>query len=144
MSDMLFSEDWAIVGVIDPDANTATTYLTAAIDMADYEQLAAVLLVGDLGASASVSLAVQSASTSGGSYATISGKTTTVGGVSPNTGSNTQEVIHVRSGEVTSNNRYVKALMTVATATSDCAALVLGKARHRPASDSDLSTVTVN
>lgn len=144
MADNLFTEDWTIVGVVDPDANTATTYLTAAIDMQDYEQLVGIVQVGDLGASASVSLAFQSASTSGGSYSTISGKTLTVGGTSPNTGSNTQETLSLRSAEVTSNNRYVKALMTVATATSDCSAIVLGKARHRPASDFNISTVTVN
>lgn len=144
MSDMQLSEAVAVIGVIDPDAYSATDYLTAAIDMADYEQIMVVLQVGDLGASASVAATVQSSATSGGTYATVSGKTATVGGTSPNTGSNTQQVINVRSGEITDNNRYVKVQMTVATATSDCGLLVLGVPRHKPAKDFDLSTVTVN
>ena len=135
----LFSEDWAIVGVVDPDANTAAAYNTANIDMADWEQLAVILMVGDLGASASVTAALYDSSAS--PHAAISGKTVTVGGTSPNTGSNTQQVIHFRSAEGNSNARYVTARLTVATATSDCALIVLGKGRHRPAYDNDAASV---
>lgn len=142
--DNLFSEDWAIVACIDPDAYSANTYTSDEIDRSLWEQLAVVLMVGDLGASASVAATVKDSATSGGSLTTISGKTTTVGGTSPNTGSNTQQVIHVRSDENNSNARYVKVEMVVATATSDAGLIVLGKGRHRPASDNDLSSVTVN
>ena len=143
MSDNLFSEDWAVIGVVDPDANTAATYLTAAIDMSLWEQIGVVAMYGDLGDGADVVTTVTSSATSGGSYATVTGKTVTVGGDSPTTGSNTQSVIHCRSGEITDNNRYVKVSMVVGTATSDCGLVVLGKGRHRPASDNDLSTVTI-
>lgn len=141
MSDNLFSEDWAVVGVIDPDAYSANTYLTAAIDMADYEQIAVTTLVGDLGASASVVTSVTASATSGGQYTAVSGKTTTVGGDSPNVNSNKQTIINVRSGEVTDNKRYVKVSMQVVTATTDAGLVVYGKARHKPASDGDAASV---
>ena len=140
--DNLFSEDWALVGVVDPDANTAAEYLTGVIDMSLWEQVAVIGVVGDLGASASVAFSVTSSATSGGTYAAVSGKSVTVGGTSPNTGSNTQVIINVRSEEITSNNRYVKVAMTVATATSDCALVVVGKARLKPAYENDVSTVS--
>jgi len=142
MSDNLFSEDWAICGVIDPDANGVATALTAAIDMTDWEQLAVVTLVGTLGASATVVTSVTASATSGGSYVALSGKTTTQGGGSPIAlGSDTQTIINVRSGEVTDNKRYIKVSMQVTGATTDCGLVVLGKGRHRPAYDNDLSSV---
>lgn len=149
MSDQLFSQKWALCGIIDPDNYAPGTQLTAAIDMKYYEQIAVILLLGDRASGSTIDLAVQSSSTSGGTYATISGKSITqIVDTSPLSGaSNLQEVVHVRSGEVTSNNRYVKALLTIGavspTANSDVGVLVFGKARYRPATDNDLSTVTV-
>lgn len=140
--DNLLNEDWAIVGIIDPDAYGTGEQLTAAIDMSKWEQLCCVAMVGDLGASASVAVKLTSCDTSGGTYADITGKTTTVGGTSPNTGSNTQRIINLRSGEVPDNDRYIKASMTVGTAASDCGLIVLGKGRHKPAYDNDLASVT--
>ena len=142
MSDKMFSEEWAVVGVIDPDANTVATVLTAAIDMADYEQIAVVSLIGTLGASATVVTTVTASATSSGTYATVAGKTTTQGGGSPIAlGSDTQTIINVRSSEITSNKRYVKVSMQVTAATTDCGMVVFGQARHRPASDADLASV---
>ena len=83
MNDNLFSEDWAVVGMVDPDANTAATYLTAAIDMTDWEQLAVITMVGTLGAAATVVTTVTASATSGGTYATVTGKTTSHALTSP-------------------------------------------------------------
>ena len=147
MSDNLFSEDWAVVGVIDPDAYAGGTQLTAAIDMSKFEQLAVVLLLGDRVAGATVDLAVQASATSGGSYVTITGKSITqITTSSPTTASsNRQAIIHVRSGEITDNKQYVKALLTLGTlspnVSGDVAVIVFGKARHRPAYGSDLTSV---
>jgi hypothetical protein len=142
MSDKLFSEEWAVVGVVDPDANGTGELLTGAIDMADWEQLAVVSMCGTLGASASVVVAVTASATSGGTYAAVSGKTVTHGGDSPTTGSDEQKIINVRSEEITSNKRYVKISHTVAGATTDSGVVVLGKARHLPAYDRDAASVT--
>jgi len=142
MNDNLFTEDWAVVGMVDPDANTAATYLTAAIDMTDWEQLAVITMVGTLGAAATVVTTVTASATSGGSYATVTGKTTSHALNSPESGSDTQKIINVRSSEVTSNKRFVKVSCVVGTATTDCAVIVLGKGRHRPAYDNDASSVS--
>ena len=138
--DNLFSEDWAVVATIDPDANSAGTVVSDTIDMQLWEQIAVITLVGDLGASASVTTTVKDSSAS--PFATVSGKTVTVGGTSPNTGSNTQNVIHVRGEELNSNARYVYVEHVVATATSDSAVVVVGKAKYRPAYDNDLASVS--
>lgn len=137
--DNLFSEDWAIVATIDPDAYTTGTYTCDTIDMTDWEQIAVVTMAGTLGASASIVTTVKDSSAS--PHATISGKTTTIGGDSPTTGSDTQTVIHVRSAEGNSNARYITVDMVVAGATSDAGLVVFGKGRHRPASDRDLASV---
>lgn len=139
MSDNLFSEDWAIVGVVDPDANSANTYLTAAIDMADYEKLAVIVLCGDQTGTTTTS--ITASATSGGSYAAISGKSVATGAASPIADSNTQQIINLRSEEIDSNKRYVK-VSHVTGGTNDTAVVVLGYARHRPASDGDASSVS--
>lgn len=145
---MLFSEEWAIAAVIDPDAYAPGTQLTGEVDMSYYEQLAVILLLGDRAAGVTVDLAIQSASTSGGSYATITGKSITqIVDTSPLSGaSNKQAIINLRAEEITSNNRYIKALLTLGAvspqANSDVSVVILGLARHRPAYDNDVSTVT--
>lgn len=141
MSDALFAEEWAVIGVYDPDANTAGEVLSAAIDMSLWEQIAVITQSGDLGANGSLVTSVTASATSGGTYAALSGKTTTIGGDSPNVDSNKVTIIHVRSEEITSNKRYVKVSWTVATATSDTSGIVFGKARLRPAYQDDVAAV---
>ena len=141
MADNLFSEDWAIIGVYDPDANAAGEVLTAAIDMSLWEQIAVISQAGDLGASGGLVTSVTASATSAGVYAALSGKTTTIGSDSPNIDSNKVTVIHVRSEELTSNKRYLKVSFTVQTATSDTSGIVFGKARLRPAYTNDISAV---
>lgn len=141
MADNLFSEDWAIVATIDPDANTVATLQSDEIDMTDWEQLAVITMVGTMGASASVVTTITDSATSGGSFSTVTGKTHTIGGTSPTSGGDTQKIIHFRSSEGNSNARYVKVSMQTTGATTDSALLVLGKGRHRPAYDNDLASV---
>lgn len=133
MADNLFSEDWAVVACIDPDAYAIGTVASDVINMADVEQLAVVTALGTVGSSATVVTTVKDSSAS--PLATITGKTTTLNA------SDTQSVIHVRSGEVNSNAQYVTVEMEVTTAASDCGVTVFAKKRHRPASDGDLASV---
>jgi len=139
MSNSTFSEEWAVVATIDPDAYTAATYTSDVIDMTDWEQLVVVTMAGTLGDSAGVVTTVKDSSAS--PHATVSGKTTTIGGTSPSTGSDTQKIIHVRGSELNSQARYVTVSMQVTGATSDCGLIVFGQGRHRPASDNDLASV---
>ena len=138
------SEVVAIGGVIDPDANTANTYTSDYLDMADFEAAMAIGLAGDLGSSATVTYSIVQATSSGGAgVKAISGKTATVFTQSP-ADSNKQVVINVRGDEldVANSFRYVAVRMVVATATSDTAALICGLwPKHGPADDNDLASV---
>jgi hypothetical protein len=133
-----FYEDWAIVATIDPDAYAAAETLSDEIDMADYHEICAVVMAGALGSSATLDAAFHGSTTSGGSYAAISGKSITQL-TQAGTDDDKQAVIHLRSDEQT--KRYVKLSMTIGTATSDCGAIVFGRPRYSPATDVDLSSV---
>ena len=135
-------EEWALVGVIDPDAYTAGEQLTAAIDMSKWEDILFVVLVGDLGTNATVDASLKASATSGGTYAAISGKAITQLTQAGTDKSNTQAYIHLRGDEMPAGKYYVKGSMTVGTATSDAGAIVLGRPRKfKPASDNDLASV---
>lgn len=139
MTTALGSEQWAVVGVVDPDANTAAEYLTSAIDMSKWSRIVAVVQTGTLGTSATVDLKLTDASTSGGSYSDITGKAITQLVKASN--DDDQAIINLRFDELNTDARFVKAAVTVGTATSDCSAIVMGLPRYYPASDNDLASV---
>ncbi len=142
-SEYKLSEYVAVVGVVDPDANTAAEYLTAAIDMSKWESILAIVMAGDLGTNATVDAAFKASATSGGTYAAISGKAITQLTQAGTDKSNTQALIHLRAAEMPAGKPWVKLSMTVGTATSDSGAIVLGKAAHYlPSSDNDIAAVT--
>lgn len=141
MSDKTFSEEWAVVACIDPDAYTAATYTSDVVDMSLWEQIVVVTMAGTMGNGASIVTTVKDSSAS--PHAAIAGKTTTIGvsGGSPTTGNDSQKVIHLRSSELNSNARYVTVTMQVTDATSDAGLIIFGQGRYRPASDNDLASV---
>ena len=127
-----------LIGVIDPDANTAATYLTGAIDMAAFESCMAVVFAGDLGTNATIDAKLTQATTSGGTYKDVTGKAITQL-TQAGTDDNKQAVINCRADEldVANGYRYVKLSMTTAVATSDSAAALFGiDARYSPPTDS--------
>lgn len=131
------SDRQAVVGVIDPDANAAATYLTAAIDMSQWQSIQAIIMAGDLGSSATIDAKLTQATTSGGTYKDVTGKSITQL-TQAGADDNKQAIINCRSEEldVANGYRYVKLSMTVGTATSDCGAIVLGTdARVQPGTD---------
>ena len=144
MSNSLPSEVAAVVATIDPDVYTANTYLSDAIDMGKIDQIMAIVMAGTLGSSATVAAKLTQATTSGGVYKDITGKAiTTLTQASPDA-SDKQALINCRADELDIDNdyRWVKLSLTVATATSDVGALVLGFGeRYGPASDGDLASV---
>lgn len=144
MKHLLPSERAAVVGVIDPDANTAATYTTAWIAMADFQSIMAVVMAGTLGTSATLDAKLQQASDSSGTGA----KDITGGAITQltqaGTDSDKQAVIQCNAEDLDLANDFshVRLSMTVATATSDCGAIVLGfDARYGPARDGDLASV---
>lgn len=137
---MLGSEQWAVVGVVDPDHNTASAYDTDEIDMSKWHRLMAVVQAGTLGSSATLDFKFQDASSSGGSFSDISGKAITQL-TQAGSDSDKQSIVNLRFDEANDDARYVKGVLTVGTATSDCSCVILGLARSKPASDNDISTV---
>lgn len=144
MKTTLPSERAAIVGAIDPDANTAATYTTGWISMADFGALMAIVMAGALGASATLDAKFEQASDSSGTGAKdVAGaaitQMTQAGG-----DSDKQAVIQCFSEDldIANNFTHVRLSVTVAAATSDCGAVVLGfDARYGPASDQDAASV---
>ena len=139
------SELAAVVGVIDPDANTAATYTTGWISMADFASIMAVVMAGTLGASATLDAKLEQASDGSGTGAKdITGaaitQLTQAGG-----DSDKQAILQCYGEDLDLANEFthVRLSMTVATATSDVSAVVMGMgARYGPASDHDAATVS--
>lgn len=141
---VLPSDRVAICGVVDPDANAAAAYTTDWLDMTEFQQAMAICLAGALGTSATVDFKVQQATDSSGTGAkNITGKSATQL-TDAGSDSDKQVIINVNADDldIAGGFTHVAAVMTVAVATSDCAALILGlDPRHGPASANDLASV---
>ena len=132
----LLSEDVAVDGVIDPDANAAGTLLTAWIPIAKYGQLLAIVAAGDLGVSATIDAKLRQAKDSSGTGAKdIAGKAITQLTQAGTDKSNKQALLNIRAEELDRNNGFthVALSMTTAVATSDSGAIVIGtRSRFSP------------
>jgi len=144
MPNALGSEQAAVVGVIDPDATAASTVTTAWVDMALWEQLLAIVMAGTLGASATLNAKLQQAQDSSGTGAKdIAGKAITAL-TQAGTDSDKQALINLRAAELDIDGgfSFVQLSLTVAAATSDAGAVLLGMGpRYGPASDNDAASV---
>lgn len=136
MKNELLSESLAVVSVIKPDATAAGTATSGWISMATYGQILAVIMAGDLGTNATVDAKLQQATDGSGTGAKdVSGKAITQLTQAGTDKSNKQALINLRSEELDRKNGFthVRLSVTVATATSDLAAIVLGtRARYSP------------
>ena len=141
----LGSEKAAIVATIDPDVLTAAAHSSDYVDMGKFEQLMAIVLVGTLGASATFDFKLQQATDSSGTgVKDITGKSITQKTQASPDASDTQAIVNLRAEDLDMDNgfRYVKGVLTVATASSDGGAVLLGlNPRNGPASDNDLASV---
>lgn len=137
-----FHEIAGIVGIIDPDAYSASTVLTGAIDCADFAQLVFIVQAGDLGASATLDFKVTASDASGGTYTDVAGTAITQL-TQAGSDSNKQAIVALDTAHILAlGKRYVKGSMTIATAASDAGVIVLGYRPHYlPATNYDLSTV---
>lgn len=138
------SDQAAVVGTIDPDAYTAATYVSDYADMSLFDSVMAIIKAGTLGASATLDAKlVQATDSSGTGAKDIAGKAITQL-TQAGTDADKQAIINCFASELDINNgyRYVAISMTVATATSDADAVLLGFApKYAPASDNDLVSV---
>ena len=141
---MIPSDQVAVAATIDPDAYTAATYTSDWVAMSDYEKIMAVVMAGTLGSSATLDAKLRQATDgSGTGVKDISGKAITQL-TEAGTDSDKQAVINCRADELDVDNGFthVQLSMTVATATSDAGAIILGfNPRYGKASDSDLASV---
>lgn len=144
MKTLLPSQRMALVGVIDPDLNTAGTVTTGWINLGDWSSILAVVAAGTLGSSATLDAKLQQATDASGTGAKdVTGSAITqmtqAGG-----DSDKQALIQMFQEDLDLANGFthVRLSMTVATASSDSGALVFGlDPRYGPASDSDAASV---
>ena len=137
----LTTERAAVVAVIDPDSTGTGGTDSTEVDHSEWNTTQWTLMVGTMQATSTVDFKLQSASSSGGSFSDITGKAITQL-TAAGSDSDKQVIINLRADELTSGDRYVKGVVTVATANSDLGMLALGfDARYAPASDNDMSTV---
>lgn len=122
------SNQVTLAGVIDPDLNTADTYTCDWIPMSLFGAIQAIILAGALGTSATLDAKLEQATDYSGTGAKdVTGKAITqlteAGG-----DSGKHVIINCRADELDVNNNFnhVRLSMTVAVASSDSAALVLG------------------
>lgn len=138
------SEKVAVVGTIDPASLTANTYVSDWVDMADFEQVMALILVGAISSTGTFDAKLRQAKTdSGGDAKDIAGKSITQL-TAAGSDSNKQVVLQAYQDEldVAGGFRYVALSVTTATAASLAGAVLLGfHPTYGPASDYDLSSV---
>ncbi len=141
----LASENIAVLGTIDPDAYSASTIVSDYVSLEKFESIMIVLLVGTMGASATIDAVVKQATDSSGTSAknlTTSKAITQL--TQAGSDSDKQVVINVRAEDLDMDNSFDHAAIsvTIATAACDFGAVVLGvNPRYAPASDNDISTV---
>ena len=136
---LLMSEEWAVIGTIDPDAYAAAAATSDVIDMSKFDSVVAIVMAGTLGTSATLDGKLQASTATGSGMADITGKSITQ--LVKATDDDKQAIINLSEDEIDPGDRYVQLVMTVGAATSDAGAIILGRAKHRPASDSDLASV---
>ncbi len=136
MQNALPSEQVAVAGRIKPDATAAGTLTSGWISMATYGALLAIISAGDLGTSATVDAKLQQAKDSSGTAAKdVTGKAIVQMTQAGTDKSNKDALINIRAEELDRNGGFthVRLSLTVATATSDVGAVILGlNARFSP------------
>jgi len=132
------SDRLPILATIDPDVLTAAAHSSDYVDMSKVYSIMAIVLAGELGSSATLDAKLQQATDSSGTSAKdISGKAITQL-TQAGTDADKQAIINCRADELDTANGFthVKLVITVGTASSDGAGLIIGTdARHEPAAD---------
>lgn len=135
----------AVVGVIDPDATTASTVETGWVEAADFHSFLGVVFAGALGSSATVDAKIEQATDGSGSDAKdLSGSDIAQLTQAGTDQSDKQALIQFRPDDLDVDNGFthVRLSVTVGTATSDAGGVLLGFGpRYGPASDSDAASV---
>lgn len=138
------SEMAAIAATIDPASLTANTYVSDYVDMADFEQVMAVVLLGAIATNGTFDAKlVQATDSSGTGAKDITGHAVTQL-TQAGTDSNKQVILQTRQDllDVDGGFRYVALSVTTATAATIAGAVLLGfNPTYGPAYDNDLASV---
>ena len=135
----------AVVGAIDPDALAAATYTTGWISMSDFQSIMAVVMVGTLGASATVDAKLEQATDASGTGAKDVAGSDITQLTEAGSDDDKQVVIECNAEDldIALDFTHVRLSVTIGAATSDAGAVVLGMSpRYAPASDNDTATVS--
>lgn len=137
------SEASAVLACIDPDAYTAAAYSTGWVSLALFRRYQAIIMAGDLGASATINAKLTAATSSAGAGPVdITGAAITAL-TQASADDNKQAIINLNTDALAgSGYTHFRLTMTVGTATSDAGAILLGfDPLYSPASDNDSSVV---
>ena len=138
------SEQLSVIATIDPDAYTAAAYDTDEIDMSNFRRVLFIVAVGTMASTSTVDFLVYGgATTNAGSHSTaVTGKAITQL-TEAGTDSDKQVLVEVTAEECAAQGLYfIEGTLTVGTASSDAAVIVLGEyAHYSHGSDHDLATV---
>lgn len=137
------ADNAAVLAVIDPDAYGASTEVSDWVDASEFHQILAIVMAGTLGTSATLDAKLRQATSAAGAGAKdITGASITQ--LVKATDDDKQAImsLDVDALDIANGFRYVALSMTIGTATSDAAGLIIGLApRVGPASDNDLASV---
>lgn len=139
------SQRAGVVGAIDPDLNTAGTVTTAWVDASKHERFLAVIMAGALGTNGALDAKIEQATSStGAGVKDVTGKAITQLSQAGVDDSDRQALINLNADELDIDNGFthIRLSMTVATASCDSAAVLLGfDPRFGPANLNDAASV---
>lgn len=138
------SEMAAVLGTIDPDAYAVSTVTSDWCDVGEFQQILAIVMAGELGASATLDAKLEQATDSSGTGAKDVTSSSIAQLTQAGSDSDKQALIQIRADDLDRANDFthVRLSMSIGTATSDAGGVVLGfNPRHGPASDNDLASV---
>jgi hypothetical protein len=136
------SDRVAVAAVVTPGALTAGAKNSGWVSLVLYKRLMAVISTGTLGTAATIDAKWQIADDSSGTNP-VDANTTALTQIVKATGDNKQAVMNFNADQLTTRTKpWARLVLTVAVATSDAGAIVLGfDPRHAPAIDNDPATV---
>lgn len=136
LNNLLPSQRAAVVGVVDPDANTVGTKTTVFADASAFDSMLAIIKTGVLGAAATIDAKLEQAQDVSGTGVKDIDPAKAITQLVKASNDDDQALINIRADELDVDNGFthVRLSLTIGTATSDCDATLLGfDPRYAPA-----------
>lgn len=132
-----------LIGQLSPASVSASTVLTASIDMSKHRRCLFIIQTGVLGASATIDFSITQSATSGGSYVAISPALAITQLVKASNDNNIA-MIEIAAEQLTPGQRFIKGNLVVGTAASIVGVIALASDdRYHPAADNLAAVVQV-